>query len=240
MPLGSPVGGWAPDNGGKGIAAGGRWAAITNYRDPATLKADAPSRAVVSELLRKPPPGLVLLVGAVIGHWVVTPLAVTQHWIPAEAVALFDELSFAPGLLEMLPGEAPARWEHPVVLAESCFGHAPLGAVFSCAPEPGVLDVSDVGRAGRREGASRAGLAQHTDPAELDALGRAFDRAGAVARSVVDDDHFIGLQRLLAEGSQRIAEKALGVEGWDHDRDAGLHAALRRSFATTARAMSPK
>ena len=35
--------------------------------------------------------GLVLLVGAVIGHWVVTPLAVTQHWIPAEAVARITE-----------------------------------------------------------------------------------------------------------------------------------------------------
>lgn len=31
--------------------------------------------------------GLVLLVGAIIGHWVVTPVVVTQHWMPAEAVA---------------------------------------------------------------------------------------------------------------------------------------------------------
>lgn len=123
-------------------------------------------------------------------------VAVRGRVVPAEAVALFDELSFAPGLLEMLPGEAPARWEHPVVLAESCFGHAPLGAVFSCAPEPGVLDVSDVGRAGRREGASRAGLAQHTDPAELDALGRAFDRAGAVGALLVDNG---GDPRALAD-----------------------------------------
>ncbi len=30
--------------------------------------------------------GLVLLVGAVIGHWMVTPLVVTQHWIPAQAL----------------------------------------------------------------------------------------------------------------------------------------------------------
>ena len=66
------------------------------------------------------------------------------------------------------------------------------------------------------------------------------DRRRAIRRSVVDDDHFIGLQRLIAEGSQRIAEIPLGVECRDHDRDAGLHAALRRSFATTARAMSPK
>lgn len=29
--------------------------------------------------------GLVLLVGAVIGHWIITPLVVTQHWMPAEA-----------------------------------------------------------------------------------------------------------------------------------------------------------
>jgi OPT family oligopeptide transporter len=30
--------------------------------------------------------GLVLMVGAVIGHWIITPLVVTQHWMPAEAL----------------------------------------------------------------------------------------------------------------------------------------------------------
>lgn len=41
-----------------GIAAGGRWAAITNYRDPAALKADAPSRGrlVVDFLAGSRPP----------------------------------------------------------------------------------------------------------------------------------------------------------------------------------------
>jgi len=33
--------------------------------------------------------GLVLLVGAVIGHWVITPLVVTQHWMPA---AVYDTI----------------------------------------------------------------------------------------------------------------------------------------------------
>ncbi len=45
--------------------------------------------------------GLVLLVGAVIGHWIITPLVVTRGWIPPEALAdIHRTAALHPGVWE--------------------------------------------------------------------------------------------------------------------------------------------
>lgn len=88
-------------------------------------------------------------------------IAVRGRTVPASVGDAFSQLylgdRFADLLAESATGLAwPARWRHPVLSADvvRAGGRSErLGVIFSRLPEPGILDVPDLGRAGIREGA---------------------------------------------------------------------------------------
>lgn len=113
----------------------------------------------------------------------------------------------ARGLLPLLIDAGlrpPARWSHPVLLADVLHargGRERLGVVFASVPEPGTLSLDDVGRAGRA-GAPPAALAQPLQGDELTALLDATDRAGAAGLLLVDDGGEVAAlaEALIARG----------------------------------------
>ncbi|MFN8545976.1 MAG: hypothetical protein U0807_17470 [Candidatus Binatia bacterium] len=87
--------------------------------------------------------------------------AVRGRTVPRDARDTFTAIAFESALLPLLCDagqDRPPRWLHPVLLAEALDplrGRVRYGVVFGRIPEPGVLDLADVGRAGVREGAPR-------------------------------------------------------------------------------------
>jgi geranylgeranyl pyrophosphate synthase len=120
-------------------------------------------------------------------------VALRGRVVPAGAVSLFAAAGFDGGVLAVLRElgrPLPPRWIHPVVLVEAYHPRqpqAPYGAVFGRIPDPGLLDVAEIGRAERRSGAPPAAIAQDTLVDDLPPLLAAHDRAG-IQRTIVIDN----------------------------------------------------
>ncbi len=152
------------------------------------------------------------------------PVAVRGRALPDNALDAFGAAWLGAGLAPLLAtlGAEPPRWTHPVLLADAvdAGGTTTVGVVFSRLPEPGLLDLADVGRAGRREGAPPAALPIDLDPAALPDLLAAQARAGAEAVLLVDVG---GDAPRLAEA---LAETGRAV-GWFGPVDRPVPAAVR-------------
>ena len=140
--------------------------------------------------------GLALATGAArrLRAYGIAVTAVRGRAVAAEVAADFDRLWLGADFATLLFESAapPQRWRHPLVPCESWRAGGRmvrLGAVFSRLPEPGVLDLADVGRAGRHAAAPAAGLAGAA-PDDGDDLGALLDglrRADCAAALLVDN-----------------------------------------------------
>ncbi len=102
----------------------------------------------------------------------------------------FSAANLAPDLASALPVTPGPAWVHPVLVAESrdLVGDTErLAVVCTRHPDPGLLTLADVGRAGCDEGAVAGAIERDTTLDELDALLAAHDRLGLSRVLLVDN-----------------------------------------------------
>ncbi len=114
--------------------------------------------------------GLVLMVGAVVGHWVVTPLVVTQRWMPAEAVASITQAAhdLTGAARDHAIESGLGRWAFRNVTRPLGVGMLLGGSVASVIlTAPTLLSALRSIRQQRAQAAADGGVSQELSPALL-------------------------------------------------------------------------